>query len=171
MYTVALKTEGPTPRLLKRVLNDCHRDAAANMGSFWHERFREKHFTNAASSEYGYHPRQGERGRPSKKFSSSYTGRKLREKGHTRPLVYTGESERRTRQLDVRATAKRGEARVRVVLHAPALNFRYAGSPIDMRDEVTTVSQREADAIAEETAKFLKYRYRLVREPQIKQFT
>ncbi len=164
MYEVALKSTGPTPKLLRRELNNCHRDAAANMGEFWHERFRAKHFTNAGATEYGYTPRQGERGRPSGKFRSSYTGRKLTKFGHTRPLVYTGESERRTRQLDVRATAKRGEARVRVVLHAPALNFRYSGSPIDMRYEMTTVSQRESEAIAEETATFLKYRYRLIKE-------
>jgi len=171
VYDVALKRSGPTPKLLKRELNNCHRDAAANMGEFWHERYRPKHFTNAASTEYGYTPRQGERGRPfGKGFDRSYTGHKLKLHNHSRPLVFSGESQRRTETMDVRATAKKGEAFVRVVLHAPALNFRYSGSPIDMRDEMTAVSQREADAIAIETATFLQFRYRRVRATETTTF-
>lgn len=162
MYEIALHKTGPVPSLLKRELNNCHRDAMRWAGTFWHQNFREKHFSNAASREYGYTPRQGEAGRPHPKgFRASYTGKKLKRFDHTRPLEYTGESRRRTRNPRIVATAKRGEAKVRVVMNSPGFNRRYAGSPIDMRAELTRVSLREADQINLQVGRFLQKRYQV----------
>jgi hypothetical protein len=131
-------------------------------GRYWDQTFREKHFTSAGATEYGYTPREGERGNPSSKgFRRSYTGRKLRKFGHTRPLEYTGESRRRTRSPRIVATAKRGEALVRIKMDSPGLNRRYSGSRINMRQEMTTVSTREGEQINTIVGRFLEKRYQI----------
>jgi hypothetical protein len=87
--------------------------------------------------EYGYQKREGERGTAgSEKFKTSYTGRKLRRFGHTRPLVLTGESMRLAAIRDVRSTSKGAK----VVIHARVLNFRP-----HMRREMTMISLKERD--------------------------
>lgn len=169
MISFTVRKRGMTPKVAKRVLNGIHRDAMHNLGVQWHANYRELHFKNLASARYGYTPRAGERGRPAKRFDRSYTGRKLKQFGHTRPLVLTGESEQATRQLDVRATAKRGTAQVKIVLHAPKLNFRYRGSPIDMRAELTTVIPEEAEALSQATSDFLSQRYGSVQAATVEQ--
>lgn len=165
MFEVTLEKRGPTPKLLQRELNNVSRETARTMGQVWASRFRAKHFTNAASSEYGYTPRQGEAGRPGRRgFAQSYTGRKLRIFGHTRPLVKTGESEQQTRSPRIEATATRAEAKCRVVMNAPGFNRRYAGSPIDMRKELTTVSQAEGEELAREAAFFMQFVFSRIRD-------
>jgi hypothetical protein len=162
MFEIALHKAGPVPSLLKRELNNCHRDAMRWAGEFWHRNFREKHFTNAGSTEYNYTPRSGEPGSDFPgRFAQSYTGRKLKKFGHTRPLEYKGESRRRTRSPRIVATAKRGEASVRVVMDAPGLNRRYAGSQINMRAELVTISAGEAPQIVAQIDRFLAKRYLL----------
>jgi hypothetical protein len=162
MMELALHRSGPVPSLLARELNNCHRDAMSWAGTFWHQNFREKHFTNAASREYGYHPREGEGGRPGEHgFRRTYTGRKLNKFNHTRPLEWSGESRKRTRTPRIVATATKGEAKVRVVMNAPGLNRRYSGSPIDMRKELTTVSPPEGEQIRNVTSRFLGKRYQI----------
>ena len=114
-------------------------------GVYWHEHFREKHFTSAGATEYGYKPRQGERGRQGAKgFSRSYTGRKLKKYGHTRPLELTGQSRASTRTRKVTATSKGA----RVVMRAPALNFKARGSDINMNEEMRTISPAESKVLS-----------------------
>lgn len=95
------------------------REAWQKVGEFWHDNFRLEHFKNSAMSRYGYTPRRGENG-SGRPFKGSYTAKKLKSKGHTKPLVYTGESMRRTEQRDIRPTRDG----VRIHLHAPLFNFR-----------------------------------------------
>lgn len=167
MFEITLTKNGPTPKLVQRELNNIHREAARTMGQVWAARFRAKHFTNAASAEYGYTPRQGESGRPHPKgFRRSYTGRKLKQFGHTRPLVKTGESEAQTRAPRIVATATRSEAKVRVIMNAPGFNRRYAGSPIDMRKELTTVTEREGQELAREAGFFLQFVFSKLRQSE-----
>lgn len=140
MIKITIKEIQPTPRGMKRELGRCLKAMWADMGVMWHREFRPKHFTAAGAREYGYQPRSGERGsRGSKAFKSSYTGRKLRQKGHTLPLVWSGLSRTFTRMRDVRSTSKGA----RVVMNPPALNLRPKGGTIDMRDELTRISIRE----------------------------
>lgn len=171
MLECTLIKVGPVPSVLKRELNNCHRDAMANNGRHWNRAYREKHFTNAGASEYGYTPRDGERGRPNPGgFKRSYTGRKLRVQGHSRPLEFSGESRRRTRNPRIVATAKKGEAAVRVVMNSPGLNRRYSGSPINMRDEMTRITAGESQQITIVTSQFLRRRYAEISTRTVKRF-
>lgn len=130
------------PGIAKRKLPPMLKAGFARCGKFWHGTYREKHFTKRGAREYGYTPRKGERG-SGRGFHSSYTARKLREKGHTLPLVWSGESRSYTRVRDVRATS----TRVRVVMRAPKLNYRHPASQINMRDEMTRVSIAERNEL------------------------
>lgn len=168
MIEVTLTKRGPTPKLLARELNNINREAARTMGQLWHQRYFPKHFTQAGATEYGYVPRQGMPGRPGPRgFKRSYTGRKLAKYGHTHPLELTGESKERASHPRITATAKRGEAKVRVIMNAPGFNRRYPGSPIDMRKELTTVSQREAQELANEVGFFLQFVFSKIRRAEV----
>jgi hypothetical protein len=59
------------------------------------------------------------------------------------------------------ATAKRGEALVRIKMDSPGLNRRYSGSRINMRQEMTTVSTREGEQINTIVGRFLEKRYQI----------
>lgn len=137
-----LKYSGPIPKgLSKRVFNNVLKRAYAGVMRFWHLNFKKKHFTTAGGTEYGYKPRKGERGNPDRKgFDRSYTGRKLRFKGHTRPLVFSGRSMRSAMASNKVVATSKG---ARAIVNAPALNFRNPHSNIDMRSEMTTVSAAE----------------------------
>lgn len=171
-WEVAIEKRGATPKLVQRELNNIHRETVRTMAQIWATRFRQKHFTNAASAEYGYTPRQGEPGRPGRRgFRRSYTGRKLAEYGHTRPLVKSGDSEQQTRNPRIVATATRAEAKARAIMNAPGFNRRYAGSPIDMRKELTTVSGREAEELTREGGFFIQFVFSNLRQNERKQVT
>ena len=121
------------------------------VGDDWHRRLRPKHFTNAGAREYGYQPRKGEAGNQAAKgFRRSYTGRKLAAKGHTRPLVWSGELEQlsRAKRIEARAFATRSKVRVVMPLAAKA-NFRNPYSQINMRQELTTISPGEGGELVE----------------------
>ena len=110
------------------------------IGHYWHRALRPKHFTHRGATEYNYEPRVGERWNlGSKGFRASYTGRKLRRFGHTRPLVYTGQSERDSKIARIVATSKR----VRVIMTLPRLNWRHPSRGKTMREELTTISKGE----------------------------
>jgi hypothetical protein len=140
MYLVKVRYGGATPDVTKREWGKICQPGWQETGEYWHAHYRAKHFTAAGAREYGYASRGGENlPHSEKQFRRSYTGRKLKLYGHTKPLVYTGTSEALTRQRDVRATGKL----MRVVLHAPALNFKNAWMKCDMRAEMTRVSDAE----------------------------
>lgn len=141
-----IKHTGATPGVTRRRLNQIMKQAWRAAGGFWHQTLRPKHFTKRGAKEYGYSPRQGEAGHRGKpiKFARSYTGRKLRDQGHTRPLEYSGASRTLTRIRDVRATSKGG----RVVLHARTFNRPRKNATMSMREEMTAVSAKEQKQIA-----------------------
>jgi len=127
--------------LTKREMNNAIKGANDDMGLFWLGMIRPKHFTKAGATEYGYAPRDGERGQGGKYgFKKTYTGRKLREKGHTRPLVWSGDSMRKSAQGRVQPTFKR----MKVIMNVPTLNFSPVNrSDMNMRAELTEVSERD----------------------------
>ena len=112
------------------------------LGKHWLRYIRPKHFTNAGASEYNYSPRKGERGSDFRgKFKRSYTGRKLKEKGHTRPLEHSGELKR----LSARGRFEHTYSGMRIVLsQAGKANFKHPNSKIRMSSELTRVSQNDA---------------------------
>jgi hypothetical protein len=149
MILMTVKWTGPIPgvTLKARELNAIKRAGYEKIGLLWHRTMRPKHFTQAGAKEYGYTPRSGEdAARGSKSFRQSYTGRKWRTKGHTFPLMWSGMSRQLSRIRDVRATSKG----VRIVIRAPALNFRNPHTKINMREEMTRVSIKERDQLIRE---------------------
>lgn len=155
-----IKYSGFVPSdMAKRALNSIFRAGFHNLGVYWAANFRQKHFTNAGAREYGYAPRSGERGRSGKGgFMRSYTGRKLRTKGHTRPLVFTGRSEHQTRAARIQSSSANMKSGVRVIMRAPALNFRRG--EIDMRKELTTISQPEQVFLTRLLGRYIEGRFR-----------
>jgi len=144
MLIFTLHADHKSIPLPKRALNNAIKWANDAMGRFWLRYIRPKHFTAAGAQEYGYAKRQTyvpqKRGSKRDPFRASYTGRKLREKGHTRPLVWSGDSMRKSAQGRVVPTFKR----VRVVMNVPTLNFSPVNrSDMNMREELTDVSERD----------------------------
>ena len=88
--------------------------------------------------EYGYQKRKGE-GASGKSFGRSYTGRKLRQFGHTYPLVYTGRSKRATRTAFITGSSRH----VRVSMPAGNLLRKPPKTKINMQDEFTRISRKE----------------------------
>lgn len=146
--------EGATPGILKREWSALMSRVWAGAGKLWHSEIRRKHFKNSATREYGYKPRSGEAG-SGKAFKGmrrnsagrlvrfeSYTAKKLRKQGHTRPLVLTGQSMRLTEIARISSTGKGG----RVSMNSPGFNRRSPGGP-DMRAELTAVSRVDLERI------------------------
>ena len=99
----------------------------------WHEHMRPKHFQEGAAAEYGYSRRNPE-----------YVEGKRKSEGHTRPLVYSGHSERETERMEIRVTQKGG-----VLAIAPGnLAFAKASLKLSPRKELTTITEAEADELA-----------------------
>ena len=141
MLVFKLKADHRNIPLSKRDFNNAVKGTHKDLGRYWHGALRPKHFTAAGAREYGYAPREGEKSKPGPRgFGSSYTGKKLKKWGHTKPLVWSGESKRRTQKLNLRPTSKR----ITIKMNAPALNFQ-AGKRTDlnMRRELETISDRE----------------------------
>lgn len=125
------------PAAIRNVLQKAY----ARLGLYWHRNHLPKHFANRASSEYDYAPRQGERGSgANRRFSSTYTGGKLKRYGHTRPLELSGASRR---QAEATATVRATSKSVRVSFQAGNLSFSHPSGRIDMRKEIQALSAED----------------------------
>jgi hypothetical protein len=137
--------------------------AWVKVGELWHREMRPKHFTQAGAREYDYAPRSGEPGNPHPQgFWQSYTGRKQRYQRHTRPLEWSGELKEltRARRIDAKAFRKRSKMRV-IMPQARKANFRHPASEVNMREELTRVSEREVPELVEEHNETMSDRLRL----------
>lgn len=113
--------------------------AWAELGRMWHEQMLPRHFKPGAASEYGYRRR-----------SRSYVKRKRRQKGHARPLEFSGRlkrqvlSSRRVSSLRGRKGDGSG-GRVKITVNGPRYlkNFRSAPNQPDLAAELRAVSPRE----------------------------
>lgn len=142
MILVKLRKNGATPGVLRKEFNAMIKAAFKSAGELWVEDYRPRHFQARAFTDYPsvYIRRKGQRlARGSRAYKSSYTGRKERTKGHTLPLVYSGDSEERTEQARVVASSKG----VRVRMNSPALNFRHPKSRINPRAELIATNRTE----------------------------
>lgn len=163
--TVLVQYSGATPdHMTKRNVNRLKRFAWQELGEWFHKHLMPKRFTQEGARELDYSPRAGEQlGLDRKAFWRSYTGRKLRQKGHTKPLVFSGESEAlATRIRDIRATGKGA----RVINHARKLNFHSRRMSMRMNEEVTRISPREAEQLRHEFNKMLGTQFRSVRRKE-----
>lgn len=122
------------------------RAALRKVGRKWIDTMLPIHFTNVAFSRYGYTKRD-----PGYRFRKRTRGNNGQSTaiGEDKPLVWSGQS--RTSAKQARFQLENGTAGTvagSVIINAPALNLRYAGSTIDMRDEVTRVTQAEVEELA-----------------------
>lgn len=139
MFSLQIKYAGYPPE--KRLWNEALRRVFTAVGREWHQEYYERHFTHAGAEEYGYYKRKGELLSPvSKAFKRSYTGRKLRQFGHTLPLRFTSATYQLGKVAVIKSTSKGG----RVILPR-GLNRKHAKTRIVMRDEITKVLPQEAD--------------------------
>lgn len=141
--TITIRERGSVPRAMRKAHTAASKAAWFKVGEFWVDRIRPKHFTEAGAREYNYTRRKGEL-QSGQKFARSYTGRKLKTKGHKLPLVYSGVSRDRTRMARVSSTARGA----RVSMNAPALNFKHPKSRIVMRAELAAISPADVDDCA-----------------------
>jgi hypothetical protein len=144
------------------------------MAKEWKNNMLPIHFTEKGAKIYKYAKRQGQHGRkvkhPRRKRKDgtwvanewitlkngkrikrrSYLERKNREKGHMRPLVFSGDSEQAAGSATLRPVG-RGEKRgVKVILNAPNLNWlrkSLDGTVINMRSEVTRFTKDEVNRL------------------------
>jgi len=121
--------------------NEVLKPAWKELGEWFHKDRLPIRFTNKAKSLLSLAPRRGEEpGVPYKAIKYSYTGRKMKYKGHKKPFVWSGETERdATRIRDVRSTSNG----VKVVLHVRKLNFKHPKSSIRMNEEIRRVAESE----------------------------
>lgn len=110
-------------------------EAWTQTGEFWHRTLRPRHFQADALSEYGYARRK-----------RRYLARKRAKWGHIRPLVWSGELEQATRARRIETRTFRTRSRMRVVLPlARKANWRHPASQVNLREELTAVSDRDAE--------------------------
>ena len=96
-------TEKGSPRQHAKELRRARKIAYAEAAEYWHRRLLPKHFTTGAEERYGYQPR-----------TEGYKYRKARAKGHTRPLVWSGETRRMVmRSASISTTAKGATVKMR----------------------------------------------------------
>ncbi len=106
--------------------------------AFWHKQFLPMHFTEAASQRYHYADR-----------TRKYEERKARVKGHSRPLVWSGDAERQVRRaIALTSTATRASAKGR--LYGPRHLFIRNPIEVDKTDEITQRIDAEEHAMTEE---------------------
>jgi hypothetical protein len=121
-----------------------------NAGKFFHLNLRDKRFTKEHAMKAGYTLRKGEAsGAGTKNFFRSYTGRKLKKFGHTRPLEFTGETRAAVRTASISSTSNGGK-----VSYPGAKKFNYknpfSNPTMNLNLEFRKVLPDEADLIAKQ---------------------
>ena len=153
----SVRYDGPVPgsvHLRARTWRKLQKASWEAVGRYWHKTIRPKHFTAAGAAEYGYTPRD-----------QNYTAGKLEQFGHTSPLELSGEAKRQSEQEDIRATFNR----VRVVIHAPKLNFRVKDSAVNMSEELRTISTAECKTLSNKFDGWLERRLKRITKTTVVQ--
>jgi hypothetical protein len=117
---IEIRERGRAPRRLAKAYGQASKTSWRETGLHYHQTMRPKRFTVAHGKAAGYQPRKGDEfAWGTKQFWKSYVGRKVRKFKHRRPLVWSGETERRARAVNI--VAQRNVAKMRYALNA--LNF------------------------------------------------
>lgn len=144
---VKVTDRGATPRRMLKVHNAANKIAWYQTGLHFHGHMRDNRFTEAHAREAGYKKRKGESlPKGSKGYRRSYTGRKERKWGHTRPLEFSGRTRDAVRTARITSTSK--GARVSYS-GASTLNFKHPKSQIRMNEEFRTITRAESEQLGE----------------------
>lgn len=145
---IKIQERGPAPRGMKSIWNQASKTAWLAAIEHFDDHFRDRRFTHAHARAAGYYRRKGELAAPgSKAFRGSYTGRKRRQFGHTRPLEFSGKTRDRLRSGG-RRTSTRSGARV-TYSQASVFNFKPPKSQIDMAAEFRRLLPEEEMQLAQ----------------------
>jgi hypothetical protein len=143
------------PKLDRELVNGAFAEGNAAAVEHWHDEFVELHFEESATRRYGYQKRSGSGEppritiRPRKDGGAvrtipnpKYLWRKKREKGHTRPLVYSGASELAAKTIAITSTPRRG---VGALVSMPKHFYQYRKdlNQPNKRDELLTILDSE----------------------------
>lgn len=111
-------------------------DAAVEVGKIWFRHTLPEHFETSAVNKYGYQPR-----------TAKYMKRKARQKGHQRPLTWSGEMRTEILSYERVDRTRHGAA---VKLYGPRyfFAFRKDYGQADKAAEVTRVTVAEEQAMA-----------------------
>jgi hypothetical protein len=140
-----IEVKSNVARALRTIHSRATKESFESTGTEFHTKLRDRRFTNAHASAAGYEPRKGEKG-SGLSFARSYTGRKLKKFGHTRPLEFTGETRRAVTLATIRSSSKG----VKVAYPgARKFNYRSATSNIRMADEFRRVIPSEVTLLAD----------------------
>jgi hypothetical protein len=143
-----LNMKGRGPRAVQGKVTKARKATWEYTGVYFHGKMRDNRFTEEHAREANYTKRRGENiARGTKEFKASYTGRKLRIHGHTRPLEFSGDTRRRVRAATVKAFALKCQVRYQ---GASKFNFRNPRSQINMGDEFRRILPREAKELGQE---------------------
>lgn len=124
----------------KRAVQQAQQATYEAMAREWHGKFLLLHFDESAYGRYRYAARDGQRSnRETKAWLTSYTRRKLRRYGHTRPLVWTGRALGESQLLRLSSTSKWAKVRL-----SNRFNLRPRSGTTVMRDEVTRILPSES---------------------------
>lgn len=167
MPLLTAKLDSGVKQIGKQAMRTVLRESLRVSGRYWQRYMLPGHFTRAAYNTYGYTPRSGDPG-SGHAFLGSYQWKKLQgyknseglaSTHSTRPLVYTGRSEQSGKRGKVTPRAQSsGHGYVDISIPAPALNFKPAGSKVDMRAEVTRVTPAEEKKLEEIMARDIEKR-------------
>lgn len=161
LITIVVRERGATPRNMKRIFNAAKKGAWHDVALRFHTEYRDRRFTLEHAAEAGYAKRKGELiARDTKAFRQSYTGRKLRMFGHTRPLEFSGDTRRKVRSASISSTSNMGKA---AYSGASKFNFKHPKSKIRMGEEFRRITRQEANELGEYFDKQLDRRLAEVR--------
>lgn len=153
-----IKYAGPTPPAVKRALPRIMKRGLNRMARKWLRENLRIHFTEEGARRYDYTPRD-----------PKYVRAKRKKVGHNRPLVSTG----KTRKQALSRSRVRGtSSRVKVTINAPGLNRSNrrarGGRKINMRDEVTRLTDREDDLLQAFMARYVNGEISKVRDKRVR---
>ncbi len=137
----------------KKAIRASLKEAWYEAGIYFHTHLRDKRFTKEHAKKAGYTPRKGEASAGvanyygnSKAFMKSYTGRKLKKFGHTRPLEFSGTARRLVRTASISSTSN--GSRVRYP-GARVFNYKnpFSNPAMNLNLEFRTILPEEAEQI------------------------
>lgn len=146
MTVVASITLDGIAGLKPKQIRDAARAGMQAVGDHWIAKMLPRHFLQSATARYNYTPRDPIY-RRRKRLGGEIAG--IRSIKEDNPLVWSGRSRERSKAARNEAKAVSStNAYADVIINAPALNFRYKGSQINMREEVTHVLPTEVEELA-----------------------
>jgi hypothetical protein len=122
------------PDVTMPMVRQAMKDAKMEIPLRWHREFLPKHFQLGAVSKYNYQPR-----------TAKYMRGKAKHKGHQRPLVFSGVTERMATQFGARVsgTSKRSRVTFRVPLYIGFLKK----TGIDLQADILETVDQELESL------------------------